>query len=260
MNIITSERFEELMIIVIIILLIAILIVSILYLLKISSIIDEGKKNDIYEGIVDAYLNDIETCTIKIEQVAINFIESPHFRDPLFRELMTKELINTHHYLTGLIKNRLQTFYFSSGLVNDSYLKLKSNDWHLQCKGINEFSEMDAISYYDDILSLRFNKNSQVRLQAVLSLIKLKGKNAYKDVSNFDYNVNRWAIANVIELIKDLPDNQIFDYNLMLNSNNDAVKIIGISLIEHFKLKTYEDELNTLKSDSVSSTMLKLQY
>ena len=241
MDVLSSAKLEQILSIAILILMAGIAFILILYFLKISSVIAKGRKNRIHQPIIDIYLNRIATCDISILHVALEFREVSHFQDATFRELMLKELLFARNYMKEVLKNRIQKFYFYSGLVDYSHLKLLSNKWQSQCKAMTELAQMDAISYYDDILSFRFSKNNNVRLHAVLSLIKLKGGNAYHDVSDFDHKVNKWAVANVIELIRDLPEGELFDYKVMLNSGNNTIKMIGLSLIKHFELKNLNE-------------------
>ncbi|WP_374441263.1 hypothetical protein [Epilithonimonas sp.] len=254
----TSAEFERALLMGIFILLGLIFILSVSYVIVVYKRIRRVEKTIFFEPGIFNYLERITNEKIRIEKIALEFHNDPYKNDKIFIRMITKSIIDAHNYFRGNMKLRLENFYLSTGLLHHSHKKLKSNRWYIKCKGLRELSEMEVIYFYKDVLKLCYEKNNLVNVEAILGIIKMKGSEAYKDVSGYRYPLSKWVIANIIESIKGVQNNRQFDYSLMLNSKNESILMIGIEMIKYFNLRNYEEELNYLRAVNKSPDIQKM--
>lgn len=109
---------------------------------------------------------------------------------PFNRTTLLKELLSLHQDIAGESAHKLRETYLTLGFKEESLSKLKKRSWVKRVEGIQELSKMDIKDGYHDLFKLVNDKHPLVRLEAILSRIKL----------------DREPLSFLLELKKDLTD------------------------------------------------------
>lgn len=211
----------------------------ILYLLIITSRnrnIKKEKRTIEYGGIIEKLI-----FALVFQETSITVIkEDADFKrlinNALFREVMTKSIINLHKNYEGIYAKRLEQFYKESGLINDSFKKIRSSKWEIKCKGITELAEMNITKVFDSIITISKAQNKTLKITALNACIKLAGVKGIIHLTEHPYPIDDWTQVNIINAFKkhDIGDSEGVEF--LLESQNTTVITLGLKLIRELKL------------------------
>ncbi|OXA79076.1 hypothetical protein SAMN05444397_102313 [Flavobacterium aquidurense] len=158
------------------------------------------------------------------------------FKTVFFREVMIDSIINLHKNYEGSYVQKLEQFYKDSGLIKDSFRKLKSLKWEVKCKGITELAEMNCMEAFDKIIKASKARNKVLKITAINASIKLGGTKSMAYLTEHPYPIDEWTQINIINAFKkhDLGDTKGIE--LLLESQNSTVIALGLKLIKELKL------------------------
>ncbi|UUC44920.1 hypothetical protein [Flavobacterium cerinum] len=210
-----------------------------LYLLIIksrNSNIKKEKRSIAYSTIIDKLLFTITFEEVPIPAVLQQEEYTKQAADRFFREEMIESILNLHKNYDGLYAQKLEQFYTESGLIQDSFKKLKSRKWDVQCKGITELAEMNVNDAFDRILICSKARNKTLQITAINACIKLEGIKGIVHLAEHPYPIDDWTTVNIIAAFKkhDIGDTQ--GAELLLESRNTTVVTLGLKLIRELKL------------------------
>lgn len=153
-----------------------------------------------------------------------------------FRSILTESIINLHTNYEGIYAQKLEQFYKESGLINDSFKKLKSPKWELKCKGITELAELNVNEAFDSIVEVAKAKNKTLKITAINACIKLAGTKGIVHLTAHPYPIDDWTQVNIINAFKKHDIGDIRGVELLLESQNTTVVTLGLKLIKELKL------------------------
>ncbi|GGA85123.1 hypothetical protein GCM10008015_27360 [Flavobacterium palustre] len=153
-----------------------------------------------------------------------------------FRSILTESIINLHTNYEGIYAQKLEQFYKESGLINDSFKKLKSAKWELKCKGITELAELNINEAFDSIVEVAKAKNKTLKITAINACIKLAGTKGIVHLTAHPYPIDDWTQVNIINAFKKHDIGDIRGVELLLESQNTTVVTLGLKLIKELKL------------------------
>lgn len=212
----------------------------ILYLL----IIESRSKKIRREKLKIEYSLHIEklTASVVFEDTPFSAIEEDKnlkmlLNTVFFRKVLMESIINLHKNYEGAYTKKLEQFYKDSGLINDSFKKLRSLKWEVKCKGITELAEFNITEAVDQIITMPSrSRKKTLKITAVNACIKLAGTKSIEKLTEYRYPIDDWTQINIINAFKkhDLGDTKGIE--LLLGSQNTTVVSLGLKLIKELKL------------------------
>lgn len=175
-----------------------------------------------------------------------------------FREVITESIINLHKNYEGVYAQKLEQFYKESGLINDSFKKLRNLKWEIKCKGITELAEFNVNESFDTIIAFSKARNKTLKITAINACIKLAGIKAIMHLTEHPYPIDDWTQLNIINAFKkhDIGDSK--GVELLLVSQNTTVITLGLKLINELKLTQKHSYVAQL-ADSTPNTLIQYE-
>ena len=211
----------------------------ILYLVIVASRNGKIKRERLrkeYSTIIDKIMSavifeDVPFAEVKKDK---NFLVL--FDTSFFREVLTESLINLHKNYEGVYAQKLEHFYKDSGLIKDSFKKLKSLKWEVKCKGITELAEFNINEAFDQIIVYSKARKKTLKIVALNAAIKLEGAESIKYLVEHSDPIDDWMQLNIIGAFKkhDIGDTEGIEH--LLESQNMTVVTLGLKLIKELKL------------------------
>lgn len=158
------------------------------------------------------------------------------FDTSFFREVVTESILNLHKNYEGIYAQKLEQFYKESGLIKDSFRKLKSIKWEVKCKGITELAEFNITDAFETIINYSKARNKTLKITAINACIKLAGTKSVVYLVEHSDPIDDWTQLNIISAFKkhDIGDSKGIE--LLLESQNTTVITLGLKLIKELKL------------------------
>lgn len=189
-----------------------------------------------YDVLIDSLMSSVIFADSSFEVVNENQKFKKLFKTDYFREVLTDSLINLHKNYEGVYTEKLEQFYKDSGLIKDSFKKLKSLKWEIKCKGITELAEFKIKEAFLDIITLSDARNKTLKVTAISAAIKLAGTESIKYLTSYSDPIDDWTQVNIISAFKkhDIGDTKGVEF--LLEAKNSTVVSLGLKLIKELKL------------------------
>lgn len=159
------------------------------------------------------------------------------FKNPFFRKVIMESIIDLHKNYEGVYTQKIELFYKDSGLINDSFKKLKNLKWEIKCKGITELAEMNITEAVDEIIAMPSKtRKKTLKITAVNACIKLAGTRSIERLTKYRYPIDDWTQINIINAFKNYDVGDIEGIELLLDSQNATVVSLGLKIIKELKL------------------------
>lgn len=176
---------------------------------------------------------------------------------PLFRNQLLESVINLHQNYEGIYAKKLESFYFESSLINDSFEKLKSRHWEIKCKGIKELAEMNVSKIFNTLVKISKSKNKTLKITALNACIKLNGTNGITHLIDHKDPIDLWTQLNILSAFKKGNIENTNGIELLLTSKNKTVVSLGLKIIQTLYLSQKVAFINqliaTTKSDKIKA-------
>lgn len=211
----------------------------ILYLLIIisrSKNINRNKRIGEYNKIIEDLMSSVVFLDMPFSVVKKEENFRRLFKNPFFREVMIDSIMNLHKNYEGNYAQKLEQFYKDSGLIKDSFKKLKSLKWQVKCKGITELAEIKCIEALDRIIKVSKSRNKVLKITAINASIKLAGTKGMAYLTKHPYPIDDWTQINIINAFKKHDIGDTKGIELLLESQNTTVIALGLKLIKELKL------------------------
>lgn len=173
----------------------------------------------------------------------------------LFRKVLMKSVINLHHNYEGAYAAKLERFYSDSGLMADSFKKLKNRRWEVKGKAITELAEMNVENAFGILMSLSQSRNNILKATALNACIKLNGTNGILHLTSHPDPIDEWTQINIINALKkrDIEDTQGIE--LLLESKNSTVIRLGLKIISTLHLSNKAGFISQLIENAPSNAI-----
>lgn len=232
-----SKKWVEPFLICSVVLFIAVSIV--LYLLIIRSRgrkLKEERLRAKYERVIGEWLFSVMFDSTPTTEI----LKSDDFmrlrKDRVFRQQMVDSIVNLHQNYSGKYAGRLETFFRESGLMTDSYRKLKSRDWSVVCRGVQELAETNTTEAYEAILRLAKSRNRTLKIVALNACIRLNGTSGILHLAQHVQPVDEWMQLNIIAALKHQQVQDGSDVEVLLRSQNTTVVSLALKIIRGLQL------------------------
>lgn len=211
----------------------------ILYFIIIRSRSRKIKRNKLlteYNKIIEELMFSVVFQDLPFSEVKKDEHFSKLFNTAFFREVMIDSIMNLHKNYEGNYAKKLEEFYKESGLIKDSFKKLKNLKWEVKCKGITELSEINSIEAFDKIIKVSKARNKILKITAINASIKLAGTKGMAYLTAHPYPIDDWTQINIIHAFKKHDIGDTKGVELLLESKNTTVIALGLKLIKELKL------------------------
>jgi hypothetical protein len=175
---------------------------------------------------------------------------------PFFREVLMESIINLHKNYEGSYAKKLEQFYKDSGLISDSFKKVRSLRWEIKCKGITELAELNIDESFESIMKVSKARNRTLKITALNACIKLAGIKGIVHLVEHRYPIDEWTQVNIIHAFKKHDIGDTKGVELLLESQNTTVITLGLKLIKELKL-TQKIPYVTQLAARASNTQIK---
>ncbi|GGK50386.1 MULTISPECIES: HEAT repeat domain-containing protein [Flavobacteriaceae] len=211
--------------------------------IKYQKIYEENLINYLYAG------DGIEGISPE-QRVFINNMKkdiSNTFNRNVLISVMTK-LVND---ISGEIAQAIHKFYFETGLIDYSLLKLKARKWEIKAAGIHELTQFEVKQAYNEIEKLIKHPHKEVRNQAQLYLVNLFQFKGLKFLNDLTYQLSEWDQIQLLEILQKFDNQEITDITLWLKSNNLSVVKFALKLAKVYnQFESKETLLELLKHNN----------
>jgi hypothetical protein len=211
----------------------------ILYLLIIRSRSKKIRRNkllDEYNKIIENLMFSVVFQDMPFSEIKKDNRFSKLFYTKFFREVMIDSIMNLHKNYEGNFAHKLEDFYTDSGLIKDSFKKLKSRKWEIKCKGITELAEINCTEAFKKIIKASKARNKILKITAINASIKLAGTKSLAYLTEHPYPIDDWTQINIIHAFKKHDIGDTKGVELLLESQNTTVIALGLKLIMELKL------------------------
>ena len=233
----------------------------ILYLIIISSRsrkIRRNKRLAEYTIIIEKLMFSVVFQDMPFSEVNKDENFNKLFRKSFFREVMIDSIMNLHKNYEGNYAEKLEQFYKDSGLIKDSFKKLRSLRWEVKCKGITELSEINCTDAFDSIVKASKSGNKILKITAVNAAVKLGGTKSLPYLTEHPDPIDDWTQINIIHAFKKHDIGDIKGVELLLESQNTTVIALGLKLIKELKLTQKIPYLTKLVANA-PNTLIKYE-
>lgn len=159
------------------------------------------------------------------------------------RQIAIDEIINSKKSLSGTAAKNLIRLYDQMDFKNDSLEKLKSKDWELVAKGIQELSLMEYNKAITKIYRLTNSKEEFVRDEAQLAIIYLSGFKGLRFLNVVKYPITEWQSIKLLEMLPHSGVTDMQDLPKWLQSSNYTVVVFALKLVAKFQQFEFHDQV-----------------
>lgn len=217
-----------------------------------------------YDAIIEKSLfsvlfGDQDYKTVRKEEPFGSLIQKP-----LFRNHLLASIINLHQNYDGIYAKKLESFYFESNLINDSFDKLKNRHWEIKCKGIKELAEMNITKAFNSLVRISKSKHKTLRITALNACIKLNGTNGITHLIDHKDPIDIWTQLNILNTFKKGNIENTNGIEELLTSRNPTVVSLALKLIQTLylsqKVSAIQHLIATTKSEVLKNEALAVMH
>ena len=185
----------------------------------------------IEELMAAVVFEDMTFATIQKERSLDLFLNNA-----FFREVVMETILNLHKNYDGVYAQKLEQLYKDSGLINDSFKKLRNFRWEVKCKGITELAEFNINDAFENIIIFSKARKKTLKIVAINACIKLGGTKGIVHLTEHPDPIDDWTQLNIIGAFKKHDIGDTKGVELLLGSKNTTVITLGLKLIKELKL------------------------
>ena len=181
--------------------------------------------------------------------------------NPMFRNSVINELVQTKKNLSGESNLSLKNLYENLELNKDSFKKLHNIKWHIKAKGILELGMMEQIKYVKEIFRLTNDANELVRNEAQCALVSFYGFPGLRFLNVTEYPISQWQQIQLLNKLNDVKPENFDAIKKWLQSPNESVVTFSLKLATSYNCyDVYNDVINRLQSASQQVKLTALEY
>lgn len=154
------------------------------------------------------------------------------------RQFMINELIQCKRNFSGSVSGTIVSLYEQLGLKEFSLRKLKSRQWHIKAKGIQELYLMDQKTTLRTIYKNTNSRNEFVRMEAQTGVINLTGFSGLRFLDVVSYPITEWQQIKLLEQLRLHPEKEDISAKIpkWLQSKNNSVVVFALKLADEYQV------------------------
>lgn len=210
-------------------------------------------KNLCYGPISDLLFDDEPDRLGKLnKEDLVALFPKGHLNINLFKDVIVQEIISLNKNMKGDFKARLKLIYRKLELDRHSIQKLSSKRWDTVTAGIVEINEMDVAEATPLVEKFTSHENFYIRSNAVATQLNISNDMTLKVLAEQQYPLSRWQQVKYYRIIKFINSQGKVQVNLLIESENESVRVFGIKLVRYLGLV---DRLTLLQSIYASASI-----
>lgn len=158
---------------------------------------------------------------------------------PLLNKTITRSIISLHRNYSGEQRKSLENFLVMSDLASFFYKKLKSTHWVEVVEGIRVLTVLNVHESFQLIKLLLDHPSNYVKKEAFIGLIALEGTEGLERFTLPKIVIDDWTQSCIIYQLKINHFNTFDKLNLLLESENDSLVILGARIVDYFQVQEY---------------------
>jgi hypothetical protein len=228
------------------------ILVLVLYLKYLRSHLRQNERiesvyNKKFESNLITYLySGNEDEEITAEQLLIINRLKKNTADPFKRKVLISTLLKLRNEISGEMARSIQNLYIQTGLLNYAIAKLKSKNWELIAKGINELTQFHIKEVHDEIIQFINHPKNEVRKEVQLYSVNLFNFKGLSFLNIIETKLSEWDQIQLLEVLQKFGEQQTFDVKPWLQSSNDSVISFALKLTEIYNQFDAIEELIAL--------------
>ncbi len=179
---------------------------------------------------------------VTVEMVSNSF-KNYNGKKKLFKKITIKSINALHRNYTGELKEKIETFYVKSGLINYSLKKIDSLKWTSTVEAIRDLSNLNYQPAYDAIFSKLKHPKKMVRKEAFIGVILLKGLEELLKLKDSKLYLDDWTQSNILYVVKRDRMSSPKNIEILLTSPNETIVLLGARIIQYFQMQQHVPNL-----------------
>ncbi|MCW3090953.1 MAG: hypothetical protein JWP81_2022 [Ferruginibacter sp.] len=168
-------------------------------------------------------------------------------KSQLAKRVLLRKLMELKKSLSGVSGDNIQKVYSQLNLQEISLKRLESKYWHVKARGLQELAVMHQDAYHEKVFELTNNKDTMVRMEAQISIVRLKGYSGLQFFDTLSYPLSEWHQLNLLSLLGHLPLSNEDGILSWLKSFNLSVVQFSLKLIgEQHAVEFHDEVINCL--------------
>ncbi|MFN4315472.1 MAG: HEAT repeat domain-containing protein [Chitinophagaceae bacterium] len=187
------------------------------------------------------------------QQPALQALLASWLADRFARQTLIRELAATVRNMSGQAAANICWFYEKTGLHQDTLMQLKSGQWHLKARAIQQLAHLQQQRYITRIYRLTNDPHELVRNEARIAVVKLTGFEGLRFLDVISYPITEWQ---QISLLHELAQHRRLVFpaieRLLQSSNNSVVEFV-LRLVATYQLYDRQPEVLQCLQSPVAS-------
>jgi hypothetical protein len=182
-----------------------------------------------------------DETVIPVTNRAMKLLHNKHFR-----KLLTEEIISAKKNITGTSSDNLKQLYKQLHLEAYALKNLKSHQWHIKAKAIQELTIMEMNEFQAEIYVHANAKNELVRMEAQTALVQFSGFEGLSFLDIATYPISDWQQIKLLQQLALVPQIAVSIENWLASSNTSVV-VFTLKLARNYhRFELYDDILPCL--------------
>ena len=181
-----------------------------------------------------------EECTVFVNSPATKQLQDRWLSDRFARNTLIRELTAVAKNMSGQATANICWYYEKADLYADTLKHLKSKQWHVKARAIQQLAHLQQSRFARRIYRLTNDKHELVRNEARIAMVKLTGFKGLRFLHYISYPITDWQ---QISLLHELAQHRRIAFpslQELLQSANTSVVEFTLRLIasyQQFELK-----------------------
>ncbi len=155
------------------------------------------------------------------------------FKNKKRKQILIAEIIKLHDSLVGEEATKLESFYMESGLIKQSYSKVKSTNKDLVLSGLGELVEMKSLAYIETLEKLlKGTFDTELKNYLITAILKLDPKRGLELILNAEHYLTDWFQLIVLKEIDELSFTD-FPALELWQAKKDSIAVFGERLYSY---------------------------
>ena len=179
------------------------------------------------------------------------------FKNRKRKQILIAEIIKLHDSLVGDEAKKLEAFFNESGLIKQSFAKVKSTNKDLVLSGLGELVEMQSHNYIETLeILLKSTFDTELKNYLITAILKLDPKRGLDLILNAEHFLTDWF---QLIIIKEIDELQFTDFpeNEVWKSKERSIALFGERLYSY--KNPQENSINLASSELVPLSLAELE-
>lgn len=175
------------------------------------------------------------------------------------RKILLNELVKTKENISGQSAGNLRWLYEEIGLHRDCFKAFHTGKWYRKVRAMQQLAAMQQNDYLVKIYRETNNRNSFIRTEAQLAVVKLTGFKGLRFLSIVSHPVSQWQQLSLLSHLQE-GEVEADSIRLWLSKKNDSVVEFALRLVAIYKCHDLHDEVvESLRHPSAAIRLQGLQ-